>query len=203
LASDSFFCADLNRDPVVIESDGVEAREVAKDAMPDLNVLNHQLIDASKNGDVDAVKALIPQADPTFKRSLALQTAAEQGQAECVRLLIPVSDPKADNSYALQMAALKGHVECVRLLIPVSDPKADGSLALRWAANMGYAGCVALLLPVSDLLALDHRGRSPSDKARENGRLDIAGMIDAFIEAQDLANSIPSHPAKTVSRASI
>jgi ankyrin repeat protein len=171
--------------------------------MSDLNPLNEQLIEASRRGDSEAVKVLIPQTDPTFNDSIALRAAAQRGHAECIRLLIPVSDPKSNDSLALRWASSNGHVDCVRLLIPVSDPKESNSLALRSAALKGHADCVALLLPVSDPLSVGLDGLTPGDWARRQGHPDVAGMIDAFIEAQDLTNSLSPRHAKPALRAAL
>lgn len=108
------------------------------------------LVRASKKGDCDEVKRLIPVSDPKANYSDALGGAAENGHIECVKLLIPVSNPKAMNSYALRWAAYSGHMECVKILIPVSDPKEDNSAALRFAAQGKHIECVKLLIPMSD-----------------------------------------------------
>jgi ankyrin repeat protein len=156
---------------------------------------------AAERGHAQCVRALIPVSDPVAKKSRALVVAAAGGHAECVRILIPVSEPKAGDSDALQWAANEGHVECVRLLIPVSEPKAGDSLALRFAAQEGHAECVRMLLPVSDPVArrvqgldgsdpveLEGYGLKAADSARENGHMEVAGMIEAFIESQNLSN---------------
>lgn len=141
---------------------------------------NHQaLINAARNGDIDAVRTLIPTCDPKdldspslgaaamkghlqivqmlisvtdpkASNSLALQRAANAGHLDIVRELIPVSEPRAGESKALKEAAAAGHLDVVRALIPVSDPKAAGSDALCWAARMGHLQIVRELIPVSD-----------------------------------------------------
>lgn len=108
------------------------------------------LIEASRNGNVAAVKRLIPKSDPTAQESFALRLAAYNGYTEIVELLIPVSDPKALDNRALQIAANNGHLECVKLLIPVSDPKAHNSCALQLAAQNGHTEIIELLIPNSN-----------------------------------------------------
>jgi ankyrin repeat protein len=152
--------------------------------------LNGRLIQAARSCDVAALeKALADGAGARDDESRALSEAAERGHLECVRLLIPVSDPLADGSRALSEAAENGHVECVRLLIPVSDPLARDSVALRWAAVKGHADCVALLLPASDPLAVGDYGLDAAGLARSRGQMEVAGMIDAFIEAKALSGA--------------
>lgn len=82
-----------------------------------------RLAQASKNGDFEKVKCLIPFSDPKANESYALCWAARNGHIECVKLLIPFSDPKACNSEALLEAALFGYIDVVKFLIPVSDCK--------------------------------------------------------------------------------
>lgn len=79
------------------------------------------LINASKRGDIDEVKRLIPISNPKFENSQALIVAAEHGHLDVVKILIPVSDPKAASSWPLRMAARNGHVDIAQLLIPVSN----------------------------------------------------------------------------------
>jgi ankyrin repeat protein len=146
------------------------------------------LMRAASYGDAQCVKLLIPASNPLANGSQALVNAAVQGHAECVKLLIPVSDPMASESYALQRAAHWGHAECVKLLIPVSDPLADYSLALRWAAQEGHVECVRLLLPVSDPLAMDEDELDAATCAREGDHMEVARMIETFIEAGALSD---------------
>jgi ankyrin repeat protein len=152
--------------------------------------LNVQLRLAARSGDLAAVEqALEDGANARDADSGALSLAAEAGHVECVRLLLPVSEPMANESCALRRAASGGHVECVRLLIPVSEPLARQSYALRWAAEKGHADCVALLLPASDPLAVGDCGLDAARLARSRGHLDLAGMIDAFMEARALSGA--------------
>lgn len=143
---------------------------------------------AALSGRAECVRLLIPATDPRAEDSSALREAARAGEAECVRLLIPVSDPRAWDSEALVMAASSGCHECVRLLIPVSDVNAPGCYPLWWAADGGRAECVALLLPVCETsvgMIIDC-----AEAAREAGHEEVAGMIEAFFEAQELSREV-------------
>jgi ankyrin repeat protein len=141
---------------------------------------------AARGGRDDCVKMLIGVSDPLAGGSSALNSAARDGHAGCVKLLIPVSDPLAEDSYALKMAAEGGYAQCVKLLIPVSDPKSMDSYALRVAAHKGHRDCVALLLPASDPLAGGSAGMDAAGLARTRGHVEVAGMIEAFMEATAL-----------------
>jgi hypothetical protein len=150
--------------------------------------VNDALLEAAASGDLDALrKALKEGGQAHWEGSCALRRAAEEGHVECVRLLIPLSDPMASSCAALRRAAENDHVECVRLLIPVSDASAGDCYALRWAASEGYVECVRLLLPESGALALKGGVLSFSSLARGNGHMEVAGMIEAFIEARALS----------------
>jgi hypothetical protein len=153
--------------------------------MPDMSS-EERLIEAAKKGDVDALaRALNDGANA----GAALLGAAKNGHAECVKLLLPLSDPREFDSLALVRAASRGHVECVKILIPVSDPKAKGSWALLEAAQNGHAQCVALLLPVSDPQGLGPcAGLGAAGEARAEGHVEVAGMIEAFIEGKALSD---------------
>lgn len=108
------------------------------------------LIQASRKGDIDEIKRLIPISDPKSEQWGALQVVASEGYIDCVKLLIPVSDPKQNNSAALLYASEHGYTEIVQLLIPVSDPKANGSWALQAAVKENQINAIKLLIPVSD-----------------------------------------------------
>jgi hypothetical protein len=151
--------------------------------------LNDELMQAAAVGDLPAlIQALADGANAKAKGSWALALAGLGGHVECVRRLIEVSKPKQESSRALRLAAQRGHAECVRLLIPVSEPLAKGSVALRWAASGGHVECVALLLPASDPLAMES-GVDAAGLARARGRVEVVGMIDAFIEAKALSGA--------------
>jgi ankyrin repeat protein len=145
---------------------------------------------AASNGHVECVRRLISVSDPLADGSGALRGAAQCGHADCVKVLMEASDPLAQNSYALRAAASGGHADCLGLLMGVSEPKAQNFQALRWAAVNGHADCVALLLPASDPLAAGIGGVDAADLARSRGHMEVAGMIEAFMEAGELSGSI-------------
>jgi ankyrin repeat protein len=150
---------------------------------------NARLRQAAERGDLSAlVQALDGGADALKGDSLALRWAAAAGHVDCVRLLIPVSDPLAWDSYALRAAAGNGYARCVELLIPASDAKAEDSWALRRAAEEGRTECVKLLIPASDPLAKRVGSLDAAGLARKNGHVEVAAMIEAFIEAGALSD---------------
>ena len=153
---------------------------------------DHDLLMAACAGDEKSLLvALAAGADPLDAYSstgaTALAMAALYGCDGCVKLLIPVSDAKAHDSYALRLAALHGQEECVRLLLPASDPLALNSQALVAAVKSGNAECVRMLLPVSDALAKGDDGNDAAQVARDLGQFEMAAMIEAFAQKQQLA----------------
>jgi ankyrin repeat protein len=171
--------------------DVVAVKQALEDGADALANDSRALFMAVEYGHVECARLLIPVSDPLAHASKALLSAAELGYAELVMLLIPVSDTLSNNSCALTLAAANGHAECVRMLIPVSDPKAAQSSALREAAERGHGECVGLLLPVSEKWA------AAAAVARKGGFLEMAGMIEAFGEAMELAKEVKKDSAKT------
>jgi ankyrin repeat protein len=158
--------------------------------MSDQENLNDRLKQAATFGYARAVaQALEDGADAMARDSCALRAAASAGHVECVGLLIPRSDPKAQDSLALRWAAACGQAPCVKLLIAVSDPTAMDSEALRIAALRGHGECVGLLLPASDPLAVGDDGLDAAGRARAEGHVEVAGMIEAFMEATALSEA--------------
>jgi ankyrin repeat protein len=151
---------------------------------------------AAERGHVECVKLLIEVSEPRVGNSYALRRAAACGHADCVRVLMEVSEPKVQNSYALRAAAEEGHVECVKLLMEASDPLANDSHALRMAAAYGHGDCVELLLPASDPLAVGGDGVEAAGLARESGHVEVASMIEAFIESQALSGCVQTAKMK-------
>jgi hypothetical protein len=94
------------------------------------------------------------------------------------------ADARARSSWALRVAAQFGDVESLKNLIPASDPLAMGSYALAVAARNGHEECVRMLMPVSEKLT------EAAAEAREEGHMEVAGMIEAFIESQALSGAV-------------
>lgn len=89
--------------------------------MSNSNHNNQLLVEAARKGDADAIKILLPLADPRWQSSLALMRAAENGYKECVVLLLAQSCPKDHASRALMMAVARGWDLCVDVLFEHSD----------------------------------------------------------------------------------
>jgi len=153
------------------------------------------LCEASKTGNSEEVRRLIPISDPKAQDSDALRLAAKNGHTECARLLIKVSSAFG---MALCWAAHNGHADCVELLISVPEP-IDGLKALLWAAERGHAECVKLLIPISDpkkyysralQLAVRH-GHTPCVEL-------LYPVSDPLIALKTLQESCPNQPEKWI-----
>jgi hypothetical protein len=79
------------------------------------------------------------------------------------------------------------HIPFSAMLLPLSHTVESASSALREAAERGHAGCVALLLPHGDPLAQGVGGYGAAGVARVKGFEEVAGMIEAFVEALELS----------------
>lgn len=85
------------------------------------------------------------------KQSLFTEASILGDLQKLIRLL-PDVNPAYNDSYALQSAAKYNNSDCVKFLIPLSDAKCDDSLALTWALRCRAYDCVLLLEPVSDIM---------------------------------------------------
>ena len=81
--------------------------------------LDKELIEASKNGELEKVKYLVENgADIHAKNGCALRWSAGRGHLEVVRLLLENgADIHAHNDYALWYSAQCGHMNVVKYLV--------------------------------------------------------------------------------------
>ena len=121
--------------------------------------LNADLLKAVKEGQTEAVKALIAQGADVNAKDLrgmtALMWAALGGHTEAVKALLEAgADVNAKGSFGIGMTALMwaarmGHIDTVQALIAkgadVNAKRKDGKSALMWAAYSGHADIVQLL----------------------------------------------------------
>ena len=116
------------------------------------------LIDATRRGDVVAVRAALAQGADAGAADVdgatALHWASYANQLEVARVLIGAgASPTATNRYGVQplsLACLTGNTTLVELLLQAgADPnasKADGETALMTAARAGVPGAVSVLI---------------------------------------------------------
>ena len=78
----------------------------------------NEFLDACRNGNINIVKQLLSQVDPSANDNEAIKWAARMGRQDVVKLLLKDSrvDPSARDNYAIRWAAQNGHKEVVELL---------------------------------------------------------------------------------------
>lgn len=84
---------------------------------------------------------------------------------------------------------------CLVALLPHSDPlqkSFTGRTALMQAAAVGARACCEILLPVSDLGARDRRGLTATQIAERMGNAEVAGLLNAALDAFLLNASTPA-----------
>jgi hypothetical protein len=159
----------------------------------DFTARSQALAWATKAGHAQCVKLLIPTSEiPTgdvgVNVSWAWNWAAMSGRPECMELLIPWVDLD-QKDHALGFSARRGHARCVELLIPWVDSLDEKTQALSMAAGQGHARCVELLLPEGNAWALDEDGLGMAGLARKGGHVEVALMIESFVEGKELARA--------------
>ena len=110
---------------------------------------NNRLFEASRIGDLNAVKSLIEQgADVHAYNDAALRSAALCGHLPVVKFLVSEgADVHVDNDIALRWAACRGYLPVVKFLVSKgADVHANNDGALRWASNHGHLPVVKFLV---------------------------------------------------------
>lgn len=126
------------------------------------NVLQHKLLKASREGDIEKVKKLIesgrtnPHTAKYSDGDTPLHCATLGGHTEIVRYLISdcECDPNVKDKWGrtpLHRAAWKGRTETIRYLVTEdhSDPNVkdeDGQTPLYWAVTAGHTETVRCLM---------------------------------------------------------
>jgi len=109
----------------------------------------NEFLDACRNGNINIVKQLLSQVDPSANDNEAIKWAARMGRQDVVKLLLKDSrvDPSAQDNFAIRWAARMGRKDVVQLLLkdPRVDPSAKDNYAIRWAAQNGHKEVVELL----------------------------------------------------------
>ena len=138
-----------------------ESKDWKQEYERSLKMLEKNLIDATRIGDVDAVVHLLELGvDPSAENNDAILFASMH-YSEVLKILLedPRVDPSANDNFALRLASAEGHTEVVRILLADErvDPSAKDNEALRWASSEGHTEVVNLLLadPRVDATELD------------------------------------------------
>jgi len=146
------------------------------------------LIDAALDGNLGAVRRLLPQADVSVRNLTglnALEAAIRRMETQCLLELAPHFDVKEANGEGrtpLMLAALRGWAEGVKILLPQSDAKAvdrQGRDALMAAAFDHDDTCVRLLLPHSDARAVAKDGMTALIWAAGKGAQTVPALLPA------------------------
>jgi ankyrin repeat protein len=152
------------------------------------------LMDASKNGHIKVVKALVKVIGndintPDKNGFTALMMASKNGHLEVVKALLAVSGIECNavdkyRSTALIMASKNGHLEVVKALlatrgINVNIPDDFGITALIYASVNGYIDIVEALLAVNgiEFNAVCVDGTTALMIASEHGQIEIVEAL--------------------------
>lgn len=165
------------------------------------------LVDAVKQGDAAAVRALLQQkADvnaPAVDGTTALQWAVHRGDVESAKLLLQAgANPKAANRYgvtAIALAAENGDAPMIeRLIAAGADPKAalpGGETPLHTASRTGKVEAVqALVAHGADVNARETlRGQTPLMWAAAEGHV---AAIEALLKGGADIHARSTHPPR-------
>ncbi|WP_339045925.1 ankyrin repeat domain-containing protein [Candidatus Mesenet endosymbiont of Agriotes lineatus] len=170
-----------------------------------------ELLQASRNGEIEKVQSLLNQgenvnATDTYGDSdIPLHYAAAKGHTNVITLLLQhKADVHAQNKCGqtpLHCAAEKGHTNVITLLL---QHKADvhaqdycGQTPLYWAAEKGHEEVVKLLIEKgADVHAQDYYGEIPLHYAAEEGHIEVAQLLiekGAGVHTQDNYGRTPLH----------
>lgn len=151
--------------------------------------LGKQLLEASKQGKTEEVRALMTNGAPfttDWLGSSPLHFAVQFGQMETVEVLLRAgisrdARTKVDRT-PLHIAAQEGHLMIVELLLSSgADIEAKDMLRmtpLHWAVEKGHIDITQLLLSRGATTNTENKfEKTPLDIAISNGRADIAGLL--------------------------
>jgi ankyrin repeat protein len=110
--------------------------------------LDHKLINAARDGDLNLVKQLISKGVNIHADNEALKLASLSGHLEVVKYLVEQNaDIHADNDEALRWASSRGQLGVVRYLIEQgADIHVNNDYALRYARYGGHLEVVKYLI---------------------------------------------------------
>ncbi|XP_054161431.1 GA-binding protein subunit beta-1-like [Oppia nitens] len=162
---------------------------------PNINLfdLGKKLLEASRNGETDEVKALMQSGAPFSTDWLGtspLHFAAQFGHIETAEVLLRAgisrdARTKVDRT-PLHLCAQEGHLTIVSLLIMHgSDVDAKDMLRmtpLHWAVERGHTDVVDCLLSNgADVSVQSKFEKTPIDIAYDNGRLELIPTLQKYI----------------------
>jgi ankyrin repeat protein len=173
------------RDSIVINWHCLHLRTIN---MSQMRQIDWDLLDASKNGDLEKAKRAIEKgADVNADNGQTpLCLASWKGHESIVSLLLEEgADVNAKSSYGwtpLLVACQNGHDSIVSLLLEkgadVNVKDEDGWTPLHEACQNGHEAIVSLLLEKgADVNAKDNGGETPLHKARYNGHEAIVSIL--------------------------
>jgi len=155
-----------------------------------------ELLDACKNGNLDAVKQLIKSTffskgvDVNVKDHFgrtALAWASHNGYTEIVKILIDngakVDEPTgSQKATALILASINGNLPTAKLLLEsganVNAADLEGVTAIGVAANNGHKSIVELLIKKgANVNVRDMNGVTPTEVARSCGYYEIVELL--------------------------
>ncbi len=125
---------------------------------------------------------------------LDICTAAMLGRADSVRSILADNpeESQATGSHdipVLFFAAIGGHPDVAQILLDAGSPvnvEEGGNSPLHGAALVGQTGMVQWLLDHdADPYAKDYEGKTPLDRAQENGHADAVALLEPYFEAAD------------------
>lgn len=139
-------------------------------------IMDKQLIEASKVGDLETVKYLIEnRADVRAENYYAFRWAAYNGHYEIVKFLVSVgADIHSYDDYAFRSAACYGRLEMVKFFVSIgANIHAKNDYAIRHASGNGHLETVKYLVSIG---ANVHNGGA-IHCASCNGHFDVVKFL--------------------------
>ena len=148
---------------------------------------------ASANGDVDAVKRLIPISNPTANNCQPLLTAVSLGHVEIVQLLLPVSERKAILNLTVGLAIQHNQIAVLGVLLPHIQPEYL-EVNLRFAVIERNIEAIKTLVPYTSKKDNTEGLRAAVSSIQQEIPKDIVGILlpisnyeNVFVNAYDLS----------------
>lgn len=169
--------------------------------------LGKRLLEAAKRGETDAVRALMSNGAPFTTDWLGtspLHFAAQYGHQDTAEVLLRAgisrdARTKVDRT-PLHVASQEGHLAIVQLLLQSNaDIDAKDMLKmtpLHWSTEKGHVAIIGILIRNgADITLEDKFNRTPVDIALNNGRTDIAQLLQLH---QDTTGVIDDNDTVTI-----
>src|SRR3989338_11696654 len=164
-----------------------------------------RLVAAARQGEIESVRVLLPEAAHPYQKNAALLSAAEAGNTNVVKLLlesgaevdsmgssttglypgptgVPVGRVVVDPNTPLIRAARRGRTDTVKLLVAhgakVNEEGFYGRTALMEAVWEGQIDVVKVLISAgADVNRRDKQGKTALVYAKDKGRGDIVEVL--------------------------